>query len=615
MGLMKKELYSGNEAVARGAYEAGVRVAAAYPGTPSTEILENLAKYDGVYSEWAPNEKVALDVAIGAAYAGSRAMAVMKHVGLNVAADAFFYASMTGMEAGLVLVCADDPNMYSSQNEQDNRNYAKFARVLCLEPSDSQEAKDMVGVALDMSEQFDSPVMLRVTTRISHSDTLVELGQRAGVPPEAAESAEYRIDRTKYVMVPGNARRRHPVVEERIEKVKGFAETFSYNRVEVGDTSLGIVAGGVAYQYAREVFPEASFLKLGMTYPLPERMVRDFAGQVDRLVVVEELDPFIENEIKLMGIQVEGKSIFPICGELDPTIVRQCALEAGLLPPPPRAEGTEGGQQQVKLPARPPLLCPGCPHRGLFTVTNKLKLVVNGDIGCYTLGFLPPLSALHSCGCMGASIGVAHGVSKAGIAQKHVAVIGDSTFFHTGMPALLNVAYNQSDTVVIIVDNRTTAMTGHQQHPGTGTTLMGQPTYAVEFADLARAMGIGRVHTVDPYDLKAVEAALRDCLDNDGPAVVVSRRECALLPAARRQWMALAVNAERCNGCGLCFQVGCPAIVKSEAADETSVDERTGRAKARIDPLLCTGCEVCAQVCARGAILSRAQMGSTDETD
>ncbi len=628
---MKRELLSGNEAVARGAYEAGVRVAAAYPGTPSTEILENLVKYDaapgGVYSEWAPNEKVALDVAIGAAYAGSRAMAVMKHVGLNVAADAFFYASMTGMEAGLVLVCADDPNMYSSQNEQDNRNYAKFARVPCLEPSDSQEAKDMVGVALDMSERFDGPVMLRVTTRISHSDTLVEMGERAGVPPEAVEPAEppeYRIDRTKYVMVPGNARRRHPVIEERIVQVKEFAETFSYNRVEMGDTSLGVVAGGVAYQYAREVFPEASFLKLGMTYPLPEQMIRDFAAQVDRLIVVEELDPFVENEIRLMGIEVEGKSIFPICGELDPTVVRRCAVEAGLLAVdspspspsptgrgenlPPQRGGTEGGA--VKLPPRPPLLCPGCPHRGLFVATNKLKLVVNGDIGCYTLGFLPPLSALHSCGCMGASIGVAHGVSKAGIAQKHVAVIGDSTFFHTGMPALLNVAYNQSDTVVIIVDNRTTAMTGHQQHPGTGTTLRGEPTYAVEFADLARAMGIQRVHTVDPYNLKAVEAALRDCLDNAGPAVVVSRRECALLPAARKRWMALAVNDERCNGCGLCFQVGCPAIVKSDA-----LDVKTNRAKAWIDPLLCTGCEVCAQVCARKAILFRAEMDSTDGTE
>jgi indolepyruvate ferredoxin oxidoreductase alpha subunit len=596
---MAKEFLAGNEAVARGAYEAGVRVAAAYPGTPSTEILENLARYDALYSEWSPNEKVALDVAIGAAYAGSRAMAVMKHVGLNVAADAFFYASMTGMEAGLVVVCADDPNMFSSQNEQDNRNYAKFARVPCLEPSDSQEAKDLVGVALDMSEQFDGPVMLRLTTRISHSDTLVELGERTAEEP--AEPPEYRIDRVKYVMVPGNARRRHPVIEERIRQVKEFAETFPYNRVEMGDTSLGIVTNGVAYQYAREVFPDASFLKLGMTYPLPEQMIRDFAVRVDRLIVVEELDPFIENEIKLMGIPVEGKSIFPLCGELDPTVVRQRAIEAGLLP---ESAAVEIKQPDTKgLPGRPPLLCPGCPHRGVFLMTNKFKLVVSGDIGCYTLGFLPPLSALHTCGCMGASIGQAHGVSKAGIAQKHVAVIGDSTFFHTGMPALLNVAYNQSDTVVLILDNRTTAMTGHQQHPGTGTTLMGQPTHAVEFEELSRAMGFQRVHTVDPYNLKEVEVALKDCLEAEGPAVIVSRRECALLPEARKQWMALEVNEERCNGCGLCFQVGCPAIVKSD-----KLDAKTQRAIAWIDPLLCTGCEICAQVCARKAILFREQM-------
>jgi indolepyruvate ferredoxin oxidoreductase alpha subunit len=623
---LNRELMSGNEAVARGAYEAGVRVAAAYPGTPSTEILENLARYKAVYSEWSPNEKVALDVAIGAAYAGSRSMAVMKHVGLNVAADAFFYASMTGMEAGLVLICADDPNMYSSQNEQDNRNYAKFARVPCLEPSDSQEAKDMVGVALEMSEQFDGLVMLRLTTRISHSDTLVELGERTA--EERAEPPAYRIDRTKYVMVPGNARRRHPIVEERIQQVKAFAETFAYNRIEMGETSLGIVAAGVAYQYAREAFPDASFLKLGMTYPLPEGMIRDFASRVDRLIVVEELDPFIEEAIRLMGIPVEGKSIFPLCGELDPTIVRENAIAAGLLPTaeaagrarasesesPGRAQSpapteeeqvqASGGSDRVLtvegLPARPPLLCPGCPHRGVFVTTNKLKLVVNGDIGCYTLGFLPPLSALHSCGCMGASIGVAHGVDKAGIAQKHVAVIGDSTFFHTGMPALLNVAYNQGDTVVLILDNRTTAMTGHQQHPGTGSTLMGRPTHAVEFEDLARAMGIERVHTVDPYDLEAFEAALRDSLEGEGPAVVVSRRECALLPSARRQWAALVVDDERCNGCGLCFQVGCPAIVRSD-----EVDERTHRAKAYIDPLLCTGCGICAQVCARRAIPQR----------
>ncbi|TEU19079.1 MAG: indolepyruvate ferredoxin oxidoreductase subunit alpha [Anaerolineales bacterium] len=601
-----KVLLSGNEAVARGAYESGVQVAAAYPGTPSTEILETLAQYDAVYSEWAPNEKVALDVAIGAAYAGSRSMAVMKHVGLNVAADAFFYASMTGLEAGLVLVSADDPFMHSSQNEQDNRRYAKFARVPCLEPSDGQEAKELVGVALDISEQFDSPVMLRLTTRISHSDTLVELGERQ--VEERTEPLEYRIDRVKYVMVPGNARRRHPVIEERVEKLKEFAETFPYNKVEMGDTSLGIVTDGVAYQYAREVFPEASFLKLGMTYPLPPDMIRDFASKVDRLIVIEELDPFIEEEIRLMGIAVEGKSIFPMIGEFDPRVVRESAIGAGLLPPSAAVKFKQP-ELETPLPLRPPILCPGCPHRGVFLMTKKLKMVVSGDIGCYTLAFLPPLSALHTCGCMGASIGQAHGVSKAGIAQKHAAVIGDSTFFHTGMPALLNVAYNKSDTVTIILDNRTTAMTGHQQNPGTGTTLKGEPTKAVEFEDVARAFGIERVHTVDPYDLKEVEEALRDCLEAKGPAVIVSRRECALLPQARKLWMTLRVNEDRCNGCGLCFEVACPAILKSE-----QLDAKTGRAKAWIDPLLCTGCEICAQVCARKAILFRDEMVKEGES-
>ncbi|MBN1887147.1 MAG: indolepyruvate ferredoxin oxidoreductase subunit alpha [Thermoflexales bacterium] len=606
---MQRELLSGNEAVARGAWEAGVRVAAAYPGTPSTEIMEKLVHYEGVYAEWSPNEKVALDVAIGAAYAGQRAMAVMKHVGLNVAADAFFYASMTGMEAGLVVISADDPAMHSSQNEQDNRRYAKFARVPCLEPSDSQEAKDMVGVALSISEQFDTPVMLRLTTRISHSHTLVELGQP--IHPERGGPREYRIDRAKYVMVPGNARRRHPIIEQRIERLSEFAETFAGNRVEMnasGHTSLGIVTSSVAYQYAREVFPDASFLKLGLTYPLPKQLIRDFAARVERLIVIEELDPFIEEEIRLMGIPVEGKSIFPICGELDPALVRQSAIQAGLLPVPPQPflrSPQAGGEtdETRRLPGRPPLLCPGCPHRGVFVVTNKLKLVVSGDIGCYTLGFLPPLAALHTCGCMGASIGQAHGVSLAGITQKHVAVIGDSTFFHTGMPALLNVAYNKSDTIVLILDNRTTAMTGHQEHPGTGKTLSQQPAHAVDFETLVRSFGIERVHTVDSYNLKEVELALRDCLQASGPAVIIARRECALLPEAKQKWQALTVDTERCNGCGLCFRVGCPAIVKSE-----QVDAKTGRALAWIDPLLCTGCEVCAQVCARRAISFRKEV-------
>ncbi len=594
-----KRFLSGNEAVAWGAWESGVRVAAAYPGTPSTEILEAFAPMPNVYAEWAPNEKVALDVAVGAAYAGSRAMAVMKHVGLNVAAESLFYSSMTGLEAGLVIVSADDPSMHSSQNEQDNRRYAKFARVPCLEPSDSQEARDLVGIALDISEQFDTPVMLRLTTRISHCYGVVNLtGTRT---PERRENPDYRIDTQKYVMVPGNARRRHPIIEQRIGKLAEFAEAFPYNRTQLRDRSLGIISNGVAYQYAREVFPTASTLKLGMTYPVPAGLLREFASQVERLIVIEELDPFLEEEIRLLGIPVEGKSIFPMCGELDQNVVRECAIKAGLLSESARKEIVQ--PEKGALPPRPPILCPGCPHRGVFYVTNKLGLVVNGDIGCYTLAFLPPLGALHTCGCMGASIGVAHGVAKAGIVQHNVAVIGDSTFFHTGMPALLNVAYNKSNTIVMILDNRTTAMTGHQQHPGTGRTLQGMETGQVDFETLARAMGVQQVYSVDSYSLKDVQTALEECIEADGPAVIIARRECALMPEVRKRWLPLRVNEEHCNGCGLCFRVGCPAIAKSGA-----LDEKTGRPKARIDPLLCTGCEICAQVCARRAILFRDQL-------
>jgi indolepyruvate ferredoxin oxidoreductase alpha subunit len=595
-----KKLLSGNEAISRGAYESGVVLAAAYPGTPSTEILENIVKYKEIQSEWAPNEKVALDVAVGGAYAGARSMAVMKHVGLNVAADSFFYASMTGTEAGLLIVCADDPAMHSSQNEQDNRRYCKFARVPCLEPTDSQEAKDLVGAALALSEELDTPVMLRITTRIAHSHTLVEFGERN--VSNDKEPYNYRIDRGKYVMVPGNARRRQPVIEQRIKKLEDFAETFQYNQVEMGDLALGIVTNGISYQYAKEVFPKASILKLGMSYPLPPNLIRDFANKVERLVVIEELDPCIEEEIRLLGINVEGKNIFPRIGEFCPSVLRNHAIKAGLLPSsdevkPPVIESIPA------LPMRPPLLCPGCPHRGVFVVTNKLKLVVNGDIGCYTLGFLPPLSALHSCGCMGASIGVAHGASKVGIKQKNIAVLGDSTFFHTGMPALLNVAYNKSNTVTIILDNRTTAMTGHQENPSTGKKLSGEQTTQVDFQELAHAMGIEHTYKVDPYDLKQTEAAIRDAISVEGPALVIAERECALLPMARKEWVPLEIDPDRCNGCGLCFMIGCPAIIRSEQRDS-----KTKRYLAEIDPLLCTGCNICAQVCARGAIYTREEV-------
>ncbi len=599
-------LLSGDEAVARGAWEAGVAVASAYPGTPSTEILEELARFPNVYAEWATNEKVALDVAIGAAYAGRRALATMKHVGLNVAADAFMYASMTGMEAGLVIVSADDPAMHSSQNEQDNRTFARFARIPCLEPSDSQEAKDMTAAAFELSERFDTPVLLRMTTRICHSASAVELGERQ---EQAARVEKFPRNPAKYVMVPGNARRRHPVIEQRMADVAAFAETYALNRIErscpeFGEPCLGIITAGVAYQYAKEVFPHASVLKLGMSWPLPKKLIRDFARSVDRLIVIEELDPFIEEAVRLMGIPCEGKSIFPITGELDPRVVREAAIAAKLLPESARVPliSVDVGE----LPARPPVLCPGCPHRGAFYVLNKLKVPVNGDIGCYTLGMVHPLSAIHTCGAMGSSIGQAHGAAKAGAhlpdgsPERHVAVLGDSTFFHTGIPALINAAYNRSPVVTIIMDNRVTGMTGHQENPGTGRTLQGQAAPVIEIEPLVRACGITHVKTVPAYEVAEIEATLKEYLKLDEPSVLITREECALLPAARKRWAPLEVLDETCNGCSLCFRIGCPAILKSD-----ELDAKTGRPKALIDATLCTGCEVCAQICPRDAIKFR----------
>jgi indolepyruvate ferredoxin oxidoreductase, alpha subunit len=591
------KLLSGDEAVARGAWEAGVVVASAYPGTPSTEILEDLAHYPKVYAEWATNEKVATDVAIGAAYAGRRAMTTMKHVGLNVAADAFMYAAETGIEAGLVIVSADDPGMHSSQNEQDNRMFAKFARVPCLEPSDSQEAKDLTIVAFELSERFDTPVLLRLTTRVCHSKSAVELGERRPDPVEG-EPKKFPRNPAKYIMVPGNAMKRRPVVEQRMRDVAAYAETFAYNRLEPGDRALGIITCGISYQYAKEVFPTASILRLGMTWPLPEKLIRQFAASVDRLIILEELDPIIEEAVRLMGLPAEGKSIFSIHGEFDPRVVRESAVKAGLLPASTHIALSEA--EAGPLPARPPVLCPGCPHRSTFFILNKLKVPVNGDIGCYTLGFVPPLSAVHTCGCMGAGIGVAHGAAKAGSPEHHVAVIGDSTFFHTGIPALLNVVYNQSAITTVIMDNRITGMTGHQENPGSGHTLQGQPAPEVDLEALVRALGVKHVKTVDALKVDEVEAALKEFVKIDAPTVLITREPCALLPEARKRWQPLHVLADKCNGCTFCFRVGCPAILKS-----TELDPKTQRPKALIDVNLCTGCEVCAQICPRDAIQFR----------
>jgi len=598
-----KRILSGNEAVARGAWEAGVLVGAAYPGTPSTEILEELSRFPSVYCEWSTNEKVAMDVAIGAAYAGRRALAAMKHVGVNVAADSLFYASYTGAEAGLVIVSADDPAMHSSQNEQDNRRYAQFARVPCLEPADSQECKDFIVAAFDLSEQFDTPVMLRTTTRVNHSSTPVELGERAEHPPTRTK---FPRNAAKYVMVPANARGRHPIVEQRQQDIATWAETAAINRIEWRDRSVGIITAGVAYQYAREVFPNASVLKLGLVHPVPAALIRQFAAGVDRLVVLEELDPVIEEQVRLLGLACEGKSIFPLIGELDPTVVRAAGVAAGL--PIDRAPSTVQDIPRPDLPGRPPVLCPGCSHRGVFWALKKRKVAISGDIGCYTLGFLPPLSALHFCGCMGASIGVAHGAAKAGLAERVVAVLGDSTFFHTGLPALANVAYNRANVLTIILDNRTTAMTGHQANPGSGQTLQGGPAGVLDFEAICHALGIRSVVTVDAYDNDVLDRSFKDLMATDEPAVLIARRPCALLPDVRRQYVPLEVHADKCNGCGVCFHIGCPAILKSD-----EVDGETGKPLALIDPAQCTGCEVCAQVCPHDAIPNRDQMRLLDD--
>ena len=580
-----KLLLSGNEAIARGAYEAGVRVAAAYPGTPSTEILENMVRYKEIYAEWSVNEKVALEVALGAAIAGSRAIACMKHVGVNVAADPLFTASYTGVKAGLVIVTADDPEMHSSQNEQDNRNYARFAKVPMLEPADSQEAKDFVKLAFDLSEHFDTPVFVRTTTRISHAKSIVELTE----PQHRDQSRTLEHAFEKYVMLPRNARLRHPFVEERLKKLADFSDSFNRNEIILQETDIGIIASGTCYQYARESFPNKSFLKISMAYPLPVKKIREFAAKVKKLYVVEELDPFYEEQIKALGISVIGKEVFPTCGEFNPIIVRTGIagpLSKVTIPSP-----------LFDLPSRPPNMCPGCPHRGIFYVLKQMNVFVSGDIGCYTLGGLPPLNAMDTCICMGASVSTAMGIDKALASNnlgKAVAVIGDSTFLHSGMTGLLDIAYNQGACTVIILDNRTTAMTGRQEHPGTGFTLMGKPTKRIDFEALCMALGIEHVRVINPYDLAVVRSTLSEEINRPAPSVVIAQAPCVLHRREFRQThQPFTVDPQACIGCKACLQIGCPALAWHPSGK---------RGTACIDSALCTGCTLCAQICKKEAI-------------
>lgn len=573
-----KRLMLGNEAVARGLYEAGVRLVSSYPGTPSTEITEFAAKYGEILCEWAPNEKVALEAAYGASLAGFRSACAMKHVGLNVAADPLFTLSYTGVTGGLVIFVADDPAMHSSQNEQDSRNYAIAAKLPMVEPSDSSEARDMVKYAFELSERYDTPVLFRICTRIAHSQSVVEEGERT-VP----DRIPYVKQPRKYIMMPAYAKAKHPTVEERTEKLAELAETTPLNRIEGNSSELGIITSGTCYQYVKEVFGESvKVLKIGMQNPLPSRLILDFASSVKRLAVVEELDGIIERHCRTLGLSPDGRNILPPVGEYSQ---RTVARALGLTSPSGAAfPGSDA------LPGRPPVMCSGCPHRGLFYVLSKLKLTVLGDIGCYTLGAQQPLNALDSVLCMGASVSGIHGFNRADpeSAKHTVAVIGDSTFMHSGMTGLCNIVYNASASTVIILDNSITGMTGHQQNPTTGYNIKGDPAAKINLEELCRSLGVERVRVVDPYDLNACEAAVKEELTYDCPSVIISRRPCVLLKYVKTA-PPLKIDRDACRSCRRCMKLGCPSISIKEG-------------KARIDGTLCTGCEVCTQLCPFGAI-------------
>ena len=572
-----KQLYLGNEAVARGLYEAGVRVASAYPGTPSTEITEAAVKYPEISCEWAPNEKVATEAACGASIAGARSFCAMKHVGLNVAADPLFTMSYIGVNGGMMLAVADDPGMHSSQNEQDSRNYARAAKVPMLEPADSAECKEFTKLAYELSEEYDTPVILRLTTRIAHSRSIVETEDRQDLPLK-----EYQKDPAKNVMLPAFAKPKHEKVEARTQALIRYAETTPLNRVELNGSKTGVITAGACYQYVKEAMGDTvNYCKLGLVWPLPEQLLKDFAAQCETVYVVEELDDFIENHCKALGLAVIGKEKFPRCGEFSQKLVKKLLT----------GEEAKSVALEETIPVRPPVMCCGCPHRGVFYALKREKVYVSGDIGCYTLGASAPLSTMDACICMGASVSALHGYNKARGPEgekKAVAVIGDSTFIHSGITSLIDIAYNATNSVVIVLDNSITGMTGHQQNPTTGYNIKGDPAAAVDLEALCRAVGIRRVTVVDPYDLKEVTRVLKEELAAEEPSVIISRRPCALLKYVKHK-PALKVEPEKCIGCKSCLGIGCPAISLREG-------------KAVIDGTQCVGCGVCTTLCPKGAI-------------
>lgn len=587
-----KKLMTGDEAIARGAYEAGVSFASAYPGTPSTEILENLSTYKEIYAEWAPNEKVAMESAIGASVAGLRSMVSMKHVGMNVAADPMFTWAYMGVNGGNVIITADEPGMYSSQNEQDNRNYARAAKIAMLEPSDSQECIDMVKAAYDLGEEFDTPFIIRVTTRVCHSKSIVELKDRRETP-----AREWSKNPAKYVCLPGIARNLRVKLEDRMKRLAAYSESCPFNRVEMGDTKIGVIASGICYYYAKEVFGEnASYLKLGFTNPLPANLIREFCGKVDKVYILEENDPYIEEFVKQQGCGCIGKELFPAYGEMTSDIVRACVTGK---------KNKTIEFDKTKLIGRAPTFCAGCPHRGLFYRLGKRKdIMISGDIGCYTLAAGKPYNAMDSTVCMGASISLGHGAQKAFNMQENsrrvVTVLGDSTFFHTGINSLINTVYNKSNTVNIILDNRITGMTGHQENPGTGYTAKGEETTLVKIEDLVRAIGVKNVFVIDPNNLQEVDDTLDKCLALDEPSVIITRWPCVLKKFSEEDKSEFdnlfttknKVDEEKCVGCKLCLKAGCPAMSYDKAAKKVSINGAQ-----------CVGCDVCLQVCPKDAIV------------